>query len=166
MTPKQYAEKYWNLEVPFADGSVTVRVDRYLSGCHSSDLLRKAQTLVEKKDAPLTVRVRTIHGGLDTRTYDWITRKKLTGVLQDPFTGKGSPEEVQVLLQVAGSTDHGDEGERAELPFEGRLPSAKLPLGDGFLLPFAAFLQMPPRCRTWSFERFCSRPCALNLLVW
>lgn len=103
MTPKQFAEKYWNLEVPFEDGSVTVRVDRYLSGCHSSDLLRKAQTLVEKKDSPLTVRVRTIRGMLDSRTYDWTTRKTLTGVLQDPFTGKGSPEEVQVLLQVAVS---------------------------------------------------------------
>jgi hypothetical protein len=51
MTPTQYAEQYWKLEVPFEDGALTVCVDRYRSGVHSSDVLRKASksTVADKK---------------------------------------------------------------------------------------------------------------------
>lgn len=101
MTPLEYAKRYWEMDVPLADGPVRVCVNRYLSGCHSSPLLAKAQTLVDQVGESLTVRVRTIFGHLDERTYDKTSRKVLSGVLKDPFNGKGSPEEVQALLQVA-----------------------------------------------------------------
>ncbi len=101
MTPKQFAQQYWNLQVPFEDGPINVRVACYRSGIHSSPVLSKAMTLVDGKNETYQVSVRTIRGAVDFRTYNRANRKQLLGTIQDPFNGKGSPEEVQVLLQVA-----------------------------------------------------------------
>lgn len=100
MTPLQYADFYKNLEVPFADGPVIVQVSKYLSGCHSSPLVAQARTMFSKKDATITCKVKRWQGDYETVTYDWTSIKKLMDVIKDPFNGKGSPEEVQVLLQV------------------------------------------------------------------
>jgi hypothetical protein len=100
MTPKQYAQKYKQLEVILDDGPVTVCVQRYRCGIHTSRLIAKATTLIDKDDETLDVIVKTVHGEYDTRHFDRSKRRNLTGILQDPFCGKGSPEEVQVLLQV------------------------------------------------------------------
>jgi len=101
MTPLEYARKYWDLDIPLEDGTLRVCVKSYVSGCHGSPLLTKAQTLVDQQDELLTVSVKTVFGNLDQRSYDKLTRKKLNGMIQDPFNGKGSPEEIQALMQVA-----------------------------------------------------------------
>jgi hypothetical protein len=115
MTPMQYAEKYWRLQVPIFDDAtsqvkewVTVRVDSYrlkADEAAMNDFMSKARPRLDQKDGKknvsesLTVFVKTTQGNDDQRTY--ADRFALAANAKDPFYGKGCPEEVQVTLQLA-----------------------------------------------------------------
>lgn len=101
MTPLEYMNKYRKMEVLLDDGPVSVDVHKYVSKCHSADVWKKASKLLDQKEESVQVSVRTVFGDVDTRTFDKSTSKKLLGIVQDPYNGKGSPEEVQVVLQLA-----------------------------------------------------------------
>jgi hypothetical protein len=115
LTPKGYAENYWNLQVPIVDDAtervkewVTVRVDSYRKGAHEAamnDFMSKARPRLDQKDGKkkvdesITVHVKTVYGNEEQRTYT--DRFMLAANAKNPFYGKGCPEEVQVTLQLA-----------------------------------------------------------------
>jgi hypothetical protein len=115
ITPLQYADKYWNLDVPIVDDAtekvkewITVRVDTYRLGANETaaeELMGKVRPRLDqmvggkKADESLTVYVKTTDGALDQKVYK--DRFALAGVAKRPFSGKGCPECVQVTLQLA-----------------------------------------------------------------
>lgn len=115
ITPMQYAKNYWSLPVPIVDDATetvkewaTVRVDSYRLGADETamnDFMSKARPRLDQKDGKkkvsekLTIFVKTAQGAEDRRTY--ADRFALAENAKDPFYGKGSPEDVQVTLQLA-----------------------------------------------------------------
>ena len=127
MTPRQFAARYAQLEVYLftdeqarASGAralppggrwVSVAVNSYRLGLktayqrkdHSIDVfkntVRPHLEKAIKESGGLTVWVRTIAGDVVAKTYR--SRAELSENVNDPFYGKGSPEEVQVVLQLA-----------------------------------------------------------------
>jgi hypothetical protein len=124
MSPLQYADKYRNLEVylytdaqakaatggglPPGGSWHTVNVDSYRLGLkkawqstqNSIEVFKsKVRPHLNEKHESITVWVKTIGGDLVSKTYT--DRYALAENVNDPFYGKGSPEEVQVVLQLA-----------------------------------------------------------------
>ncbi len=114
-TPLQYAKNYWDMQVPIVDDAtekvkewVTVRVDSYRLKADEvamKDFMSKARPRLDQKDGrqkvseSLTVFVKTSQGVAETKIY--ADRFALAANAKDPFYGKGSPEDVQVTLQLA-----------------------------------------------------------------
>lgn len=124
MTPLQYAQKYKNLEVyiytdeqanaaigdapPSGGEWQTVKVDSYRLGLKqayqktvdSIALFKdKVRPHINEKDESITVWVKTVAGDIVSKTYH--SRNEIAENINDPFYGKGSPEEVQIVLQLA-----------------------------------------------------------------
>lgn len=102
-TPIAYADRYSNLQVELASGtSVTVNVHQYRLGAPKPAKDRLWSALKEyfqkqqKLDPGFRLRLRVNGGSYEFSSYmqmpNWIVR---------PFTGKGSPECCQVVLQLA-----------------------------------------------------------------
>jgi len=115
MTPLQYAKNYWEMQVPIVDDTsekvkewVTVRVDSYRLKADDAamrDFMDKARPRVDQKvgnrtvSESLTVFVKTSQGKDESKTF--ADKFTLADSAKDPFQGKGSPEDVQVTLQLA-----------------------------------------------------------------
>lgn len=97
MTPMRYAERYLNLEVPFADGPpVWVRVDKYVTQTPTAekDQLWSALVRALQKTPKLSLTV-------DGASVDFTSPSQLQFHVLDPFFGKGTPEDCQIVLQLA-----------------------------------------------------------------
>jgi hypothetical protein len=96
MTPMRYAERYLHLEVPFADGPVTVSVDRYVTQTPTAekDQLWNALVRALQKTPKLSL---TVNG----EAVQFTSVSQLQFHVLDPFFGKGSPEDCQIVLQLA-----------------------------------------------------------------
>ena len=96
MTPVRYAERYLHLEVPFADGPVWVRVDKYVTQTPTAekDQLWNALVRALQKTPKLTLRV-------DGEPIEFNSISQLRFHVLNPFFGKGTPEECQIVLQLA-----------------------------------------------------------------
>lgn len=120
-TPADYAARYESLTVPSADGSADlatgISLDRYLLGVRKGgfdERVRLAQKVQKDlairrktdKSAKITIRVDT-PDGIAERSYDGLNHKdasdQLWRLLSYPYVGKGSPEGVQALLQLASA---------------------------------------------------------------
>ncbi|WP_048708279.1 hypothetical protein [Microvirga massiliensis] len=124
MTPLEYAAKYKNLEVylytedqakaapagqlPPGGDWQTVNVHAYRLGLkkayqqtiNSIEVFKsKVRPHLNQKDESITVWVKTVQGEVVPKTYR--SRSELSENANDPFYGKGSPEECQVVLQLA-----------------------------------------------------------------
>ena len=117
-TPADYAARYESLTVLSADGSADLAtglaVDRYLLGLSTAagneryrvglkiqkDLAIRRKT---DKDAKITARVQTPDGIVEHVFGDLTMGPKdeLWMLLRYPYGGKGSPEAIQTLLQLA-----------------------------------------------------------------
>ncbi len=112
MTPLDYADCYWNLQVPITGDAGTeirtVNVHKYLLvNMQSGDvnlpakdnLLSKVRAHLNKAGTVEVEVVRAINGTRQSFIFtDWTD---LPLILLRPFIGKGSPEENQVVLQLA-----------------------------------------------------------------
>ena len=124
LSPRGFLRKYTDLEVCVYDdaaarsatgdappaNSAWLKVDvssyrlglkqAYKSTRNSIDLFKaKVRPHFGKNKDGIKVWVKTIGGSIESRTYK--TRGDLSNNINDPFYGKGSPEEVQVVLQLA-----------------------------------------------------------------
>ena len=117
-TPADYAARYESLTVPSIDGSgdlaTGISIDRYLLGVSKAatdERLRVGQKIQKDlairrksdKSAKIEVRVQTVSGA-EERSFDDLTfgtNDQLWLLLRYPYGGKGSPEGIQALLQLA-----------------------------------------------------------------
>ena len=118
LTPADYAARFESLTVPALDGGADLAtglaVDRYLLGVSTAagnerarvgrkianDLAIRRKT---DKNAKIEVRVDT-PAGIVTHSFDELNFKpddQLWMLLRYPYGGKGSPEGIQALLQLA-----------------------------------------------------------------
>ena len=114
MTPLDYARRYWKLQVPMGTDSnartQSVRIHQYrlvnMTGGASPALPAKDRLLGEAKRALLkdkTLEVQVVLSNDSSRRQSFIFTQwsDIAVILLRPFIGKGSPEEVQVALQLA-----------------------------------------------------------------
>ena len=126
ITPKDYAAKYHELEVlvytdkqakEAKDGAVPpgstwtkVNLKQYLlwdSGKEAreqheknlSEFKGKYLSYINDPGETITVWVKTTDGNVVSKTYS--SRAEIAENVNDPFYGKGNPEEVQIVLQLA-----------------------------------------------------------------
>ena len=117
-SPADYAARYENLAVPSPDGgddlATGLSVDRYLLGVPKpafDERVRVAKKIQKDlairrktdKSAKIVVRVNTADG-VEEHSFDNLTfndNDQLWLLLRYPYGGKGSPEGIQVLLQLA-----------------------------------------------------------------
>lgn len=130
MTPLEFAEQYWNLEVyivppeagddavPASGENLAVsslgtwrrtRVATYRLGKHPNDYGSQLWSDVRKHvDEPgkeaITVLIKNIHGNLETKTF--LRPQELGFPCTAAFWGKGSPEECQLTLQLRYRFQH------------------------------------------------------------
>ncbi len=106
MTPREYMNRYLNLEVRQKDGTtVTVTVDQYRRGDWGRDgaenwaIAHRLRTKGVDEGVVLQVGKEKInierHNQMDTKGKKWEVLASL------PFWGKGSPEQCQLVLQPA-----------------------------------------------------------------
>src|SRR5215831_8549909 len=102
MSAVRYAERYWGLDVPFSDGPVRVNVHKYRlrdPDPEKDNLLSAVKEHFkknQKSDPGWKLRV-TVNG----ETADFASVADITRRLINPFFGKGSPEDCQIVLQLA-----------------------------------------------------------------
>lgn len=116
-TPVDYFFEYQDITVLSPDGGAPlatgILVDRYRLGSgqaymdERSRLIRKAQKDLDIRrrddpDAVITVRVATPDGE-EEHSFDSAKTGALAALLRYPYVGKGSPESVQVALQLAAA---------------------------------------------------------------
>jgi hypothetical protein len=101
ISPLRYASRYWNLQVPLDNGGFArVRIGSYLSGDPTAG-----------KD-PLWVKVKhacsggktlkaTAHNGFVLQELNCTKPDDIRMHIVRPFYGKGSPEDCQIVLQLA-----------------------------------------------------------------
>lgn len=118
-SPADYAARYERLTVPSlgggADLATGIAVDRYLLGVRTGgfdertrleEKIRKDLAIRRKTDksAKITIRIAT-PDGVQERSFDSIDRHddkdQLWRLISYPYVGKGSPEGVQAILQLA-----------------------------------------------------------------
>lgn len=106
LTPAQYADRYRSLEVPFDDGAETVRVEQYRRGdpkpgsAHAKDDLWQGlkDHFQEHQRHDKTWQL-TLHVNSGTKAF--ASPQTLSGHVARPYYGKGSPEDCQIVLQLA-----------------------------------------------------------------
>jgi hypothetical protein len=102
MTPVEYAERYLNLEVPFDSGPTTVHVTKYHMGNPDTEQGQLWQALKEhfagrqKKDPSYKLKLR-----VNQNTEEFSSAQEMLHRAVNPFWGKGSPEDCQIVLQLA-----------------------------------------------------------------
>jgi hypothetical protein len=102
MSAVRYAERYWGLDVPFADGPVRVNVHKYRLRDPDPEKDNLLSALKEhfkknqKSDPAWKLRL-SVNG----EPTDFAGVADLTRRLISPFFGKGSPEDCQIVLQLA-----------------------------------------------------------------
>ena len=96
MTPVRYAEKYLNLEVPFDDGPVYVGITKYLLRDPTAEQqgLWGALKQYFAKNGTLSARV-------NGENVQFSSAHSMLHRAVNPFYGKGSPEDCQIVLQLA-----------------------------------------------------------------
>jgi hypothetical protein len=117
-TPVDYYSRYHSITVPALDGgkdlATGIKVDRYRLGAQQPYIderarlgrkVKKDLQLRKQKDpsAAISVRVST-PGGYEQRDFadlQFADTDQLWALLRYPFVGKGSPESIQVALQLA-----------------------------------------------------------------
>ncbi len=117
-TPADYAARYEKLTIPSLDGSAdlatNIAVDKYLLGVSPDAVNERARVgkKIQKdlairrkadKSARISARVETPDGIVE-HVFDDLTFKaddQLWMLLRYPYGGKGSPEGIQALLQLA-----------------------------------------------------------------
>ena len=118
-TPADYCSRYENLTILAPDGggelATGIAVDRYRLGVPKpafnervriGQKIQKDLAIRRKKDpsAKIVVRVQTADGTEEERSFDKLTfldDDQLWLLLRYPYGGKGSPEGLQALLQLA-----------------------------------------------------------------
>jgi hypothetical protein len=101
-TAVEYAERYLQLTVPFDDGSVTVRVDRYHIGSPDAEQGKLWQDLKDHfrkeqgKNAAYRLKLR-----VNAEFPEFSSANEMLHRAVNPFWGKGSPEDCQIVLQLA-----------------------------------------------------------------
>ena len=107
MTPFEYLQRYWNLEVPIENERgttewVTVKVAHYRLNEHvekpREKFLDKFRSYLKEKGEKVTVKVMSAFGE-EEKTFH--SRAEIAPFVAAPFYGKGSPEDVQIVLQLA-----------------------------------------------------------------
>lgn len=106
MTPLDYLKRYWNLEVPIENGQgmtqwVTVKVARYRLGDNKEareKFLDKLRPNLNEKGETVKVKVKSVYGE-EEKTFR--SRAEIAPFVAHPFMGKGSPEDMQIVLQLA-----------------------------------------------------------------
>ena len=102
MTPARYAERYLNLEVPFDDGPATVRIAKYHIGPPDAEQALLWQALKDyfrknqQRQPGWTLRLR-----VNGEPVEFPTAQQMLHRVVNPFWGKGSPEDCQIVLQLA-----------------------------------------------------------------
>jgi len=126
VTPRDYAKKFHELEVliytdkqaeeakngalPAGSAWQTVNLMQYLlwdftktlKAQHEKNLAEfkdKVRPHIDQKGEKITVWVKTTAGDVVSKTYS--SRGEIAENINDPFYGKGNPEEVQIVLQLA-----------------------------------------------------------------
>ena len=101
-TPSEYADRYRNLQVGFADGDVNVTIQRYHIGDADAEAEQLVQAVKEhmhaelRKDPGFTLDL-IVNGQAETAS----TYNEVKGHVVAPFWGKGSPEDCQIAAQLA-----------------------------------------------------------------
>lgn len=107
MTPLEYLQRYYNLEVPVENEQgttewVKVKISCYRlgeDGLNSREtFLNKLRPHLDEKGETITVKVKSIYGE-EAQTFR--SRGEIAPFVAAPFFGKGSPEDVQIVLQLA-----------------------------------------------------------------
>jgi hypothetical protein len=104
MTPWDYALRYLPIQVPGTTKATPVNIGRYLLSppAHTTPeqqrLLGKVIDLFGSKKNDRGYRLKLTVNGLPVEIAD---RSKISHALQVPFLGKGSPEDCQIVLQLA-----------------------------------------------------------------
>jgi hypothetical protein len=102
MTPARYAERYLNLEVGFDDGPVIVKIGKYHIGEPDAEKdvllggVRDHFQTKQKKDPGYKLRLTVNATPVEFSSLNEMQRR-----IVNPFWGKGSPEDCQIVLQVA-----------------------------------------------------------------
>ncbi len=101
LTPVQYAERYWQLQVAVPNGPVTVRIDKYHLGSPTPAKDRLWSALrdhfaAEQRQTPGFRLQLTVEG----QPVDFGSPQEMLFHVLRPFFGKGSPEQCQVVLQL------------------------------------------------------------------
>lgn len=101
-TAVEYAERYLQLAVPFDDGAVTVRVDRYHLGDPDAE---QGQLWQDLKDHFRKERAKNqlyrLKLRVNSELAEFQSAAEMLHLAVNPFWGKGSPEDCQVVLQLA-----------------------------------------------------------------
>jgi hypothetical protein len=116
-TPVQYYQRYHSITVPASDGSgdlaTGITVDRYRLGAQEAFMnergrlarkVKKDLQLRKQADPAATIKVRVSRpGGYEEREFtdlQFTDADQLWALLRYPYVGKGSPEAIQVALQL------------------------------------------------------------------
>jgi hypothetical protein len=98
MTPVRYAEKYLHLEVPFDDGPVYVGITHYLLRDPTTE--QQGMWGAFKDYLRKNGRVRVLVNG---ENVEITSAESVLHRVVNPFFGKGSPEDCQIVLQLVGN---------------------------------------------------------------
>jgi len=96
MTPVRYAEKYLHLEVPFDDGPVYVGITKYLLRDPTAE--QQGMWGAFKDYLRKNGRIRVLVNG---EVVEITSAESVLHRVVNPFYGKGSPEDCQIVLQLA-----------------------------------------------------------------
>ena len=102
MSPQRYAQRYWSLEVPLADGPFWVRVSKYRLRTPDAEkdylfaALKDLFKTKQKADPSSRLQL-TVNG----QPADFGGTGEMLHRVVNPFFGKGSPEDCQIVLQLA-----------------------------------------------------------------
>ena len=102
LSPVIYAQRYWGLDVPLADGPFRVNVHQYRLRNPDPEkdalfgALREHFKKNQKGDAAWKLRL-TVNG----EPADFASTGDMLHRVINPFFGKGSPEDCQIVLQLA-----------------------------------------------------------------
>jgi hypothetical protein len=102
VSPVQYANRYWNLGVYFDSGPLTVRISRYHIGNPTAakdrlwSALRTHFSDHQRRDPSYSLELR-----VNIESAQFSNRQEVLHHVVRPFYGKGSPEDYQIVLQLA-----------------------------------------------------------------
>jgi hypothetical protein len=107
MTPLEYLDRYYNLEVPVDDAQGTTQWVKVKVACYRlgedglksrENFLSKLRPHLDEKGETIKVKVKSVYGE-EEKTFR--SRGEIAPFVAAPFFGKGSPEDVQIVLQLA-----------------------------------------------------------------